>query len=317
MRQYINGLTVIVEEPLPKEMTIEIQRSDLQPHHQNQRVELITGLPLKTEPHSQQIHIQQGKIHKSQEIQTQTSMEGHHPQQMIITNGQLHNTTAQLINGQILTTSHGQPIIQTGAQLVQAGQIVHQGQLVSGQNIQLIQQNGQHQFVQIQRTADGDRCEIIVPTDASYYEDVQIQEQEEQEEEEEEEQQHHHHHHHHQDHDEQEEHEIEEHELEQDHDLELEQEQEQELEHELEHTQETIEIHEEELEEGVTYTLAISDDSDQEDKQYIAEFITLQTSCPSPGRFICNLCHKEFKHNKWLRSHMKQHSNWIKVNPSF
>lgn len=44
-----------------------------------------------------------------------------------------------------------------------------------------------------------------------------------------------------------------------------------------------------------------------------AEFISMQTSCPYPGRFICNLCRKEFKHVRWLNTHMKSHSNWIKV----
>lgn len=54
-------------------------------------------------------------------------------------------------------------------------------------------------------------------------------------------------------------------------------------------------------------------ETDSEEKQYLAEFMTFQTSCVSPGRHVCNLCHKEFKHTKWLQSHMKSHSNWIKV----
>lgn len=28
---------------------------------------------------------------------------------------------------------------------------------------------------------------------------------------------------------------------------------------------------------------------------------------------ICNLCQNSFKHVKWLQSHMKSHSNWMKV----
>lgn len=44
-----------------------------------------------------------------------------------------------------------------------------------------------------------------------------------------------------------------------------------------------------------------------------AEFVSAQTSCPYPGLFVCNLCRKEFKHSKWLQTHMKSHSNWIKV----
>lgn len=156
MRQYIKGITVIVEEPMPKELAItqielphqmkQLHRSDLSHHHH----------------HNEQQQMQR------QEIQIQKS-DGT-TQQMIISNGQLHNTTAQLINGQILTTSHGQPIIQ-------AGQIVHQGQLIqTGNNLQLIQANGQPaQVVQIQRTGDGDQCEIIVQPDlsgeAQYFED--------------------------------------------------------------------------------------------------------------------------------------------------
>lgn len=56
-----------------------------------------------------------------------------------------------------------------------------------------------------------------------------------------------------------------------------------------------------------------NDKDDLESKEFMAEFITLQTSCPAPGRHVCNLCHKEFKFSKWLHSHMKSHSNWIKV----
>lgn len=103
------------------------------------------------------------------------------------------------------------------------------------------------------------------------------------------------------------------------------------------------EIEEEETEEETVFTLDLTDDSECEDKEYLgkkliyflrlhatfhrsmfinkfnsfliltAEFISMQTSCPYPGRFICNLCRKEFKHVRWLNTHMKSHSNWIKV----
>lgn len=260
LRQYIKGITVIVEEPLPKE--VAITQIELPPEMKHLHRSEIMAAQNDHHHHHHHQHMQR------QEIQIQKS-DGT-TQQMIISNGQLHNTTAQLINGQILTTSHGQPILQ-------AGQIIHQGQLVqTGNNVQLIQANGQAaQVVQIQRTGDGDRCEIIVQPDltgeAQYFEDVTTLQD-------------------HQD--------IEE-----------------------EHQPQTIEVQEEDLEDGgVTFTLAVSDaESETEDKQYLdsfisAEFITLQTSCPSPGRFVCNLCHKEFKHSKWLRSHMKSHSNWIKAN---
>lgn len=86
----------------------------------------------------------------------------HVPQQMIITNGQIHN--AQIINaaGQIVATTPIQPHI-TGAQ-IQAGQICQLVQTGNG-TVQMIQQNGQPaQVVQIQRTSD-DRCEIIMPSE--------------------------------------------------------------------------------------------------------------------------------------------------------
>lgn len=108
---------------------------------------------------------------------------------------------------------------------------------------------------------------------------------------------------------------------------------EEEIEEELEQ-----ELEQEEEDDGV-FTLELSEASDCEDKEYlgenhlniilcylchrfdslfilsfvIAEFVSAQTSCPYPGLFVCNLCRKEFKHSKWLQTHMKSHSNWIKV----
>lgn len=137
-------------------MTIELQKSDMNTHQLH---------TIKNELQNQQL--------QRNDLQ-QTSKHNDVTQQMVITNGQLHNTTAQLINGQILTTSNGQQIVQAGTQI---GQIVHQGQLVqTGNNVQLIQSNGQPaQIVQIHRTGDGDRCEIILQPDISgdtqYYED--------------------------------------------------------------------------------------------------------------------------------------------------
>lgn len=52
----------------------------------------------------------------------------------------------------------------------------------------------------------------------------------------------------------------------------------------------------------------------EDDKELLAEFMAQQTRCEGPGRYVCNLCRKEFKHHKWLTSHMKSHSNWIKAN---
>ena len=172
----------------------------------------------------------------------------------------------------------------------------------------MIQQNGQPQLVQFQRTTD-DRCEIIVQqadlqadgTTQYYTEDDEI------------------------------------------FSVTTQAIQQEEIEHEEEVVQQgtieagtvcisadgttttvgAIEEHEEEVEEEVeqeleqeegVYTLELCEESNvDEDKQYMAEFISLQTSCPYPGLFVCNLCRKEFKHSKWLQTHMKQHSNWLKV----
>lgn len=59
--------------------------------------------------------------------------------------------------------------------------------------------------------------------------------------------------------------------------------------------------------------MPVSMSDSEEDPEFMAEFISLQTSCPEPGRHVCNLCHLEFKMSKWLHKHMKCHSNWFKV----
>lgn len=57
-----------------------------------------------------------------------------------------------------------------------------------------------------------------------------------------------------------------------------------------------------------------SENSDTEDKQLLAEFLAQQTNS-EPGRYSCNLCNQEFKHQRWLTSHLKTiHQNWIKAN---
>lgn len=80
---------------------------------------------------------------------------------MILTNAQLLNAGAQIINaGHLLTTAAGQQIIQ--APQYHAAQI---GQFIQGlpNTIQMIAHGAPHptQILQIQRTAD-DRCEIVV-----------------------------------------------------------------------------------------------------------------------------------------------------------
>lgn len=57
-----------------------------------------------------------------------------------------------------------------------------------------------------------------------------------------------------------------------------------------------------------------SSENSDDDKQLLAEFLAQQTHS-EPGRHVCNLCNQEFKHVKWLHSHMKSiHINWIKAN---
>lgn len=81
------------------------------------------------------------------------------------------------------------------------------------------------------------------------------------------------------------------------------------------------EVMEEEPEETTTETYIVqtiqeesSENSDSDDKQLLAEFLAQQTHS-EPGRHVCNLCNQEFKHQKWLNSHMKSiHINWIKAN---
>lgn len=130
LQRYIKGITVIVEEPLNQ---LELQQQ--QTHHQT--------IQLKADQmhHRQEIHLTASDLvsanhhhhhhhHQMQNvtIQQPTHTNGphivttttHQPQQMIITNGQLHN--AQIINaaGQIvatpiqstLTTAQIQPTIQ-------------------------------------------------------------------------------------------------------------------------------------------------------------------------------------------------------------
>lgn len=91
----------------------------------------------------------------------QTHQQQQIPGQMIVTNV-LNNNTAQLLNTGQIVTANGQLIQTANGQLAQ---------IVSGPNntvqMQMITQNGAPaQVLQIQRTGDGDRCEIYVqPSD--------------------------------------------------------------------------------------------------------------------------------------------------------
>ncbi|XP_055906573.1 zinc finger protein 236 isoform X1 [Eupeodes corollae] len=186
-----------------------------------------------------------------------------------------------LSNGQVISTA--QIVAHPGTQMAQILNTGPFGQLIqTGNTVQMIQQNGQPaQVVQFQQADSDDvdgQCEIIVrdemSEDAEYFEDIT---------------------------------EVTTHD-------------------DIETTEDIIEIHDEEemIEEeaedciipdaNIAYAVEMSEDSDSDEKIYLAEFISSQTSCPSPGRYICNLCRKEFRQIKWLQSHMKSHSNWIKAN---
>lgn len=56
------------------------------------------------------------------------------------------------------------------------------------------------------------------------------------------------------------------------------------------------------------------DHEEMVDKQLLSEFL-IQHTIQEGTKFICNLCHREFKNMKCLESHMKKmHFNWIKAN---
>lgn len=84
------------------------------------------------------------------------------------------------------------------------------------------------------------------------------------------------------------------------------------LEEEDEEEEEEEEEQQEQTEVEETYYLSDCESDDEEKK--LEEFMTHQTSCPSPGRYVCNLCRKEFTQPKWLQTHMSSHSNWLKAN---
>ncbi|XP_065087253.1 chorion transcription factor Cf2 isoform X2 [Ochlerotatus camptorhynchus] len=333
LRQYIKGITIVTEEQMPKELTLDVQRP---PSIASQKIQQI-----QPAPQIQEIHIQRADIPTIAENPTPT---------MILTNAQLLNTGAHIINaGHLLTTATGQQIIH--APQYHAAQI---GQFIQGPNntIQMITHGAPHpQILQIQRTAD-DRCEIIVQPEMTeqqqYYDEnnvnpVQsvplmvaaptatlqhhlaqhaIQQQQQQ--------QHHHHHHHQQQHhqhqqeqheqhhEEQQEDESEESHLKDGQDSDSGEHDDSQIDNE-EYLEEDQPDDEEEEEEQLEQTevdeeYCITDcESDDEEKQ-LAEFMTYQTSCPSPGRYVCNLCRKEFSQPKWLQTHMSSHSNWLKAN---
>lgn len=119
LRQYIKGITVIVEEPITQMEIHAAQQHQVLKNDGQQRQEIhITRHDLQNDishNHHQHHHHQVQNVTIPQQHQQSTGQQivttsTHQPQQMIITNGQLHN--AQIINaaGQIVATT---PIQQT------------------------------------------------------------------------------------------------------------------------------------------------------------------------------------------------------------
>ncbi|XP_053617085.1 zinc finger protein 135-like isoform X2 [Plodia interpunctella] len=51
-----------------------------------------------------------------------------------------------------------------------------------------------------------------------------------------------------------------------------------------------------------------------DEESYLQLVVFQASSSVTPGRHVCNLCHKEFKNARFLKQHMRSHSNWIKAN---
>uniref|UniRef100_A0A182WAS9 Protein krueppel n=1 Tax=Anopheles minimus TaxID=112268 RepID=A0A182WAS9_9DIPT len=320
LRQYIKGITVTVDPDNKDCIPTDIGKMSLSPP----KLQQVAPAPM-IPPQLHELHIQRTDM---QAIQTEAPMAA---PAMILTSAQLINAGAQIINtGHIITTATGQQIIQTTPQF-QAASI---GQFIQGPNntVQMITQNGHPAHVlQIQRTAD-DRCEIIVQpdlTEAQYLENVssvplmvtapapatalptdgmhahQLQA--------------HHHHMAMEQTEEHTEHGTHETELEE---SEPETQMHEKLDEDVEYVlpdDETIET-DEIIEEGggmdeaemEYYAETECEESDDEEKQ-IAEFLTYQTSCPSPGRYkvnkipTCSICNKEFKSKSILYRHRQTH----------
>lgn len=120
LRQYIKGITVIVEEPMTQmEMHPTQQHQVMKDNHGSRQEIHITRHDLQND--LQNHHIQHGNVtiqHSQTHTQQPTTQQivtttTHQPQQMIITNGQLHN--AQIINaaGQIVATTPLQSALAT------------------------------------------------------------------------------------------------------------------------------------------------------------------------------------------------------------
>lgn len=128
LRQYIKGITVIVEEPLAQMEIHPAQQHQVIKDSGTRQEIHITRHDLQNEIHNQVQHanvtIQQPQSHAQQPTTQQIVTTTHQPQQMIITNGQLHN--AQIINaaGQIVATTPLQSALATAQLQGQICQLV-------------------------------------------------------------------------------------------------------------------------------------------------------------------------------------------------
>lgn len=140
LRQYIKGITVVVEEPLTQ-MEIHAAQQQHQviktdPTGQRQEIHL-TRHNLQNDLHNHVQHANTVTIQQQQHTQQPTTQQlvatttTHQPQQMIITNGQLHN--AQIINaaGQIVATAPIQSALATAQIQGQICQLVQTSMFAS------------------------------------------------------------------------------------------------------------------------------------------------------------------------------------------
>lgn len=202
-------------------------------------------------------------------------------QTSIVSEPGFQETLPQLVlaNGQILNTAqivshNGQSLEILPAELSQL--------LQSGSTVQMIGQNGQTQLLQLEPSGQED-CEIIMDPDiddTQYFEDVTVTTHD---------------------------------------DIETTE--------DIIHLDDEDEVLEEQttepddcednaniIQEDFSYEENVENDTEEfAEKEYLVEFISSQVSMPMPGKYLCNLCQKEFRQYRWMENHLKSHSNWIRV----
>lgn len=128
LRHYIKGITVVVEEPMTQMEIHPQQQHQVIKTDPGTRQEIhLTRHNLQNDIHNHVQHANvtiQQQTHTQQPTQQLVATTTHQPQQMIITNGQLHN--AQIINaaGQIVATAPLQSALATAQLQGQICQLV-------------------------------------------------------------------------------------------------------------------------------------------------------------------------------------------------